>query len=85
MATKTEQRNMERIQDALGVIREAIRDEIKGNTEQGHARHLNAWTSVMGMYYSFHADMTKVGLDEFPEFFGEIVIGPKGGGGSGRG
>lgn len=79
MATKTERRNMERIQDALNVIKAAAKEEIKGNTEQGDARHLNAWTMTLGKVTVLHAELTEIGLDSFPEFFGEIVI--KGGGG----
>lgn len=80
MATKTERRNMERSQDALGVLKAAAIEEMAGNKSQGNARIMNAWTKVLGKVTILHAEMTEIGLDNFPEFFAdEIVI--KGGGG----
>ena len=79
MTTKTERRNMERIQDALGVIKAAAIEEMAGNKAQGDAAHMNAWTMVLGKTTVLHAELTDIGMTNFPEFFGEIVI--KGGGG----
>ena len=79
MTTKTERRNMERIQDALGVIKAAALDEMAGNKAQGDAAHMNAWTMVLGKITVFHSETTAIGLEHFPEFFGEIVT--RGGGG----
>lgn len=79
MTTKTERRNMERIQDALGVIKAAAREEIEGNKESGNARHLNAWCGVLHKAGVYHHEITNMGFEMFPEFFGEVVT--KGGGG----
>ena len=79
MSTKTERENMKIIQNALGDIKKAAKAEIVGNKATGDAEHLNAWTHVLGKTITLHAEITDLGFEHFPEFFGGIVI--KGGGG----
>jgi len=79
MSTKTERANMTIIQNALGDIKKAAKAEIIGNKATGDAKHLNAWTHVLGKTITLHAEITDLGFEHFPEFFGEVVI--KGGGG----
>jgi len=40
---------------------------------------VNAWTDVKGRTFTYHAQITRVGMRNFPEFFAEVVL--KGGGG----
>lgn len=84
MATKTERterENMERVQKAYSMIAKACDEEMARARETGNAEHLNAWYHTKADNAKGHAMATERGLKLFPDFFGEIVLQPKGGGG----
>ena len=84
MSANTERENIRKIQKALGVIKKASREEIARAKAEKRPEHLNAWCKVYHKIGIYHTEMTDLGLENFPEFFGGIVTAPMGGGGSGR-
>ncbi len=77
----TERENLEKIQKAIGAIKKAAREEIARAKAAEEPEHLNAWCKVYHKIGLYHTEMTDLGLEHFPEFFGKLVIAPMGGGG----
>ena len=79
MTTKTERKNIDKLQAHLAGMKRIAKEEQAANIEVGDAAHANGWTEVHARIELLHAELTKLGLAAFPEFFGGVVT--RGGGG----
>ena len=72
---RTERENMDRVQKAYAMIAKSCDEEMDRAREAGNAEHLNAWYHTKADNAKAHAEATTRGLEMFPDFFGDIVLG----------
>ena len=64
MTTKTERKNIDKLQAHLAGMKRIAKEEQAANIEVGDAAHANGWTEVHARVELLHAELTKLGAVE---------------------